>query len=71
MKKNKKKDKWVIVEEEDGVHVRPMKNGKIIDTPVIKRFDYRKTGGLLHRTTDEVEDLGGDLLLTALVIFKS
>lgn len=29
------------------------------------------TGGLLHRTTDEVEDLGGDLLLTALVIFKS
>lgn len=42
MKKNKKKEKWVIVEEEDGVHVRPMKNGKIIDTPVIKRFDYRK-----------------------------
>ena len=29
------------------------------------------TGGLLHRTTDEVEDLGGDLLLTAFVIFKS
>lgn len=29
------------------------------------------TGGLLHRTTDDVEDLGGDLLLTALVIFKS
>lgn len=42
MKKNKKKEKWAIVEEEDGVHVRPMKNGKIIDTPVIKRFDYRK-----------------------------
>lgn len=28
------------------------------------------TGGLLQRTTDEVEDLGGDLLLTAFVVLK-
>lgn len=41
MEINKEKKKWAIVEEKDGVHVRPIKNGKIIDTPIIKKFDYR------------------------------
>ncbi len=36
-----KKKKWAVIEEEDGIHVRPIRDGKIIDTPIVKRFNYR------------------------------
>lgn len=37
-----KKTKWAVVEEKDGIHVRPVVNGKIIDTPVVKKYSYKK-----------------------------
>lgn len=37
-----KKKKWVVVEEEDGIHVRPIRNGKTIDTPIVKKINYKE-----------------------------
>ena len=37
-----KKKKWIVIEEEDGIHVRPIRDGKIIDTPIIKKISYRE-----------------------------
>jgi hypothetical protein len=37
-----KKKKWAVIEEEDGIHVRPLRDGKIIDTPIVKKFSYRE-----------------------------
>lgn len=30
------KEQWAVTQEEDGIHVRPVVNGEIIDTPVEK-----------------------------------
>ena len=36
-------EQWAVIEEEDGnVHVRPVIDGEIIDTPVEKVEDYSK-----------------------------
>ena len=37
-----KKKKWAVIEKEDGIHVRPLRDGKIIDTPIVKKFSYRE-----------------------------
>lgn len=42
MMKKKNKRQWVVTEEKDAIHVRPMINGKILDTPVEKRISYKK-----------------------------
>ena len=34
---------WAVTEEEDGVHVRPVENGEILDTPVKKVIKPKKT----------------------------
>lgn len=35
------KRQWAVIEENDGVHVRPIKDGKIIETPIVKRISYK------------------------------
>ena len=37
------KEQWAVTEEEDGnIHVRPVVDGEIIDTPIEEYHDYRK-----------------------------
>ena len=35
--------KWAVTEEKDGIHVRPVVDGEIIDTPVEKVIKPKRT----------------------------
>lgn len=35
-------EKWTVTEEEDGIHVRPVVDGEIIDTPIEKVIKPKK-----------------------------